>query len=172
MSSDATATSESDEATDSGVELHPLGGEPVSLAQQTRLFQLMAVVIDPYTDESSWILRTASRILGEFAEADCRTAWIVTCGEDDSKRFLGPYADEFLTFCDEDRSVVDALGLDTLPALVTVDNDGEVMGSAEGWDPPAWREVTDEIAGILAWSRPVYPKPGDPAPFPGTPAKG
>ncbi|MCB1011754.1 MAG: hypothetical protein R2714_13925 [Microthrixaceae bacterium] len=176
MSTDTAATPEGDATTDSSdpstVELHPLGGEPVSLGQQTRLFQLMAVVLDPYTEESSWILRTASRILAEFAEADCRTAWIITCGEADARTFLGPYAQEFLTFCDEDRSVVKALGLDEIPALVAVGTNGEVIESAEGWDPPAWREVTDEMARILAWNRPVFPKPGDPVPFPGTPAAG
>ncbi len=46
------------------------------------------------------------------------------------------------------------------------------MGSAEGWDPPAWREVTDELSRILAWHRPLFPKQGDPVPFPGTPAAG
>lgn len=181
MSTDTAATPEGDATPDetatgddatSAVLLHPIGGEPLSLAQQTRLFQLMAVVLDPYTDESSWILRTAGQILAEFAEADCRTAWIITCGEADARSFLGPYADDYLTFCDEDRSVVAALGLEQVPALVTVGTDGEVMESAEGWDPPAWREVTDEMSRILAWHRPLYPKPGDPVPFPGTPAAG
>lgn len=173
MSTDTAAPdSEESNGESSEVELHPLGGEPVSLSQQTRLFQLMAVVLDPYTEESSWILRTAGRILAEFAEADCRTAWIITCGEDDTRTFLGPYAEEYLTFCDEDRSVVRSLGLEQIPALVTVGTNGEVMGSAEGWDPPAWREVTDELSRILAWHRPLFPKQGDPVPFPGTPAAG
>ncbi len=154
------------------VELKPLGGEPVSLANQTRLFQLLAVVLDPYTEESSWLLRTAARILEEFAEADCRTAWIITCGEDDARTFLGPYTERFLTFCDEDRSVVKALGLSQLPALVAVGTNGEVIGSADGWDPPAWREITDEMSRILAWTKPVFPLPGDPIGFPGTPAGG
>lgn len=154
------------------VELRPLGGDPVSLARQTRLFSLVAVVLDPYTEESSWILRTAARILEEFAEADCRTAWLITCGEADAKAFLGPYAQRFLTFCDEDRSVAKALGVTAIPALVAVATDGAVIGSADGWDPPAWREITDEMARILAWSRPVFPRPEDPVPFSGTPVAG
>ncbi len=144
----------------------------MSLARQTRLFALVAVVLDPYTEESSWILPTAARILGEFAEADCRTAWIITCGEQDASTFLGPHAQRFLTFCDEDRSVAAALGVSQIPALVAVGTDGAVVGSADGWDPPAWREVTDEMARILAWTRPVFPRPDDPVPFPGTPVAG
>lgn len=154
------------------VELKPLGGEPLTLARQTRLFQLMAVVLDPYTEESSWILRTAAWILEEFAEADCRTAWIMTCGEADARTFLGPYAEQFLTFCDEDRSVATALGVSAIPALVAVGTDGEVIASADGWDPPAWRQVTDEMSRILAWHRPVFPRAVDPVPFPGSPVTG
>lgn len=156
----------------SEVELKPLGGQPLTLARQTRMFQLLAVVLDPYTEESSWILRTAARLLGEFAEADCRASWIVTCGEADAKAFLGPYADQFLTFCDEDRSLVKSLGISEIPALVAIGTDGVIVGSAGGWDPPAWREITDHMAQLLAWNRPVFPLPGDPVPFSGTPVTG
>lgn len=154
------------------MELKPIGGQPVTLANQTRLFALLAVVLDPYTEESSWILRTAGRILAEFAEADCRAAWIITCGEADAKTFLGPYAQQHLTFCDEDRSVATALGITRIPALVTVGNDGQVIGSAEDWDPPSWRAVTDDMARLLAWNHPVFPLPEDPVPFQGTPVSG
>lgn len=154
------------------LELKPIGGRPVTLAHQTRLFQLLAVVLDPYAEESSWILRTAGRILEAFAEADCRTAWIITCGEADAKAFLGPYAQRYLTFCDEDRSVARAIGISQIPALVAVGTDGGIIGSANGWDPSEWREVTDEMARILAWNRPVFPRPEDPIPFRGTPVTG
>lgn len=154
------------------VELKPIGGEPVTLARQTRLFQLLAVVLDPYTEQSSWILHTAGRILEEFAEADCRVAWIITCGEDDARTFLGPYAQRHLTFCDEDRSVAGALGISHIPALVAIGTDGQIIGSAQGWDPATWREVTDDMARILAWTRPAFPLPEDPVPFEGTPVGG
>ena len=36
-----------------------------------------------------------------------------------------------------------ALGLTHLPALAHIAIDGTVMGSAEGWDPVAWRDVTE-----------------------------
>lgn len=154
------------------VELHPLGGEPIALGDQTQIFHLVAVVLDPYTNESAWLLETAGRILVEMEEADCRVAWIITCGPEDARAFLGPWAERLLTFCDEDRSVVEALGVKEIPALVHVGTNQQVEGLADGWDPAAWKPITDNLAKILAWSRPGYPKPGDPVAFPGTPASG
>ena len=67
------------------------------------MFHLVAVVLDPYTYESSWILSTATRVLREYAGADCRVAFIVTADVDDANQFLGPLAEEFLVFVDPDR---------------------------------------------------------------------
>jgi hypothetical protein len=39
----------------------------------------------------------------------------------------------------------------------------------EGWDPPAWRELTKELSRRMSWSRPHIPAPGDPGPFAGSP---
>lgn len=154
------------------VELHPLGGEPLTLSEQTRLFHLVAVVLDPYTEESSWVLATAGRILMELREADCRVAWIVTAVEEDARMFLGPWADRLLTFCDPDRKVVEALGVERIPALVAVGTNQELVGLADGWDPATWKPITDDLARVLHWNRPGYPKPGDPVPFAGSPAAG
>ena len=159
-------------ALNTDVEMHPVGGEPLTLAEQTRIFHLVAVVLDPYTNESSWLLETAGRILFELSEADCRTAWIITCDEGDARAFLGPWADSVLTFCDPDRKVVEALGVESIPALVHVGTSGEVEGLANGWDPAEWKPITNNIAKILAWGRPGYPKPNDPVAFAGTPAAG
>lgn len=159
-------------ALNSDVKLHPLGGETLTLDQQTRIFHLVAVVLDPYTEQSSWLLDTAGRILIELSEADCRTAWIITCGDTDARSFLGPWADRMLTFCDPDRELVQALGVEQIPALVHVGTNQELVGIANGWDPATWRPVTDHIAKILAWNRPGYPKPEDPVAFPGSPAAG
>lgn len=136
------------------------------------MFHLALVVIDPYTYESSWLLETAGRILEEFAEADCRTAWVVTADEKDAERFLGPWAERMLTFCDEDREFVRGAGLEQLPALLHIGNDLSIIGRAEGWDPAEWRAVTDRLAEMMAWNRPVIPKPGDPLPFAGSDAAG
>ena len=58
-------------------------------------FPLVPVVLDPYTNESAWILDTARRVLDHFKGAGCRPCWIVTCPIEDARTYLGPYADEF-----------------------------------------------------------------------------
>lgn len=153
------------------LKLHPLGGEPLTVADQVTMFHLVAVVLDPYTYESSWILETAGRILDEFYEADCRIAWIVTADEKDASTFLGPWR-KFLTFCDPDRSLVTGLGLEQIPALVHIGTDLTMIGKAEGWDPTEWKPITDNLAKMMSWSRPVFPKQGDPVAFAGSPAAG
>ena len=96
----------------------------------------------------------------------------VTCDKVGARQFLGPYAEEFLTFVDPDRTLPKAFGLATLPAIVHVRQDLSIAGAAEGWDPEAWREVTERLSTAMHWARPVIPALRDPAPFPGTPAAG
>ncbi len=138
------------------------------MEELTSLFHLVLVAIDPYEYESSWILPTAGRILTEFDGADCRVAWLVTAGEDDAKAFLGPWAERILTFCDPDRIAVNALGITEIPTLLHIEIDGSVVGKADGWDAATWKPITDNLARMMSWSRSVYPKPGDPAPFRGS----
>lgn len=135
-------------------------------------FHLASVVLDPYTNESSWILRTASRVLEEFRGCDVRINMIVTAGPTDAAAFLGPLADEFLVFCDPDRSAVKAMGLTELPAFVLTQVDGVIGAKAEGWDPRTWEQVCDAIADITKWSSIELPSSGDPVPFRGSPALG
>ncbi|MDH4170818.1 MAG: hypothetical protein OEW42_14640, partial [Acidimicrobiia bacterium] len=66
--------------------------------------------------------------------------------------------------------LVRSLGLETLPALVAIRQDGQLIGSAEGWDPDSWRTVTEQLSELLSWHRPVLPGPGDPLAYPGTAA--
>jgi hypothetical protein len=134
------------------------------------MFHLVMVVVDPFTNESAWILRTGNRILSCYEQADCRVAWLVTGTPEECRLFLGPYADEIMTFSDADRSAVKAFGLTSLPALVHVGAEGQIVGVAEGWDPPAWRAVTHNLSRIMSWSRPVVPTADDPAPYSGSPA--
>lgn len=159
-------------AIDTDVELHPLGGQTVSLADQTQLFHLVAVVLDPYENESAWMLKTAARILHELSDADCRVAWIVTSNEEDARTFLGPHADNVLTFCDPDRDVVKALDISEIPALIHVGTNQELVGLANGWNAETWKPITNNLAEVLSWNRPGYPKPNDPGPFAGSPALG
>ncbi len=95
-----------------------------------------------------------------------------TLDADDARTFLGPWADQVLTLVDPDRQVVKGLGLERLPALVHIRQDLTVVGAAEGWDPDEWRAVTDHLARMMSWSRPMLPEPDDPGPFEGSPAQG
>lgn len=154
------------------VVLDPVGDAGRPLAEWLTTFHLASVVLDPYTNESSWILPTAARILRGFAGAAVRVNFVVTATDDEARAFLGPLAKEFLVFADPDRAFVRSLGLNSLPAFVFVRSDGTVPASAEGWDPLAWRAVAKSIADTTAWSTPAIPVTGDPVSFHGTPAAG
>jgi len=150
--------------------LTPLQGDGRTIAQWLTVFHLLSVVVDPYTNESSWVLDVAARIMREFSGAAVRVNWIVTADAEGAKEFLGPLASEFLTFADPDRAAVKALGLQRLPAFVFVLMDGSVAAVAEGWDPITWRKATETVANAVRWSRPAIPEPGDPPAFEGTAA--
>ena len=152
------------------VVLTPVNGTGKTVEQWLTTFNLLLIVLDPYTNESAWILQTALRIVKTFEQADCRVAFLVTAGADDCRRFLGPWADEVLTFADADRVAVKSLGLERLPAIVHLAMDGSVVGASEGWAPLEWRAVTDNLARVMKWSAPVIPLVKDPGPFAGSPA--
>lgn len=151
-------------------QLGTLSGKSYTLREWVTTFHLVTVVIDPYTDESSWILRTAGRVLNEFRGADCRVAWLVTAPAGDARQFLGPWAEELLTLIDPNRSMVKSLGLERLPALVHIRQDLSIAGVAEGWQPSQWQTVTDQLGDVMSWSKPRLPAVGDPSPFRGSPA--
>lgn len=135
-------------------------------------FHLVLVVLDPYTHESSWLIDTAGRILTTYSGADCRTAWLVTGTADEAQEFLGPWAERLLTFADPNREMVKSLELEHLPAIVHLNQKLDLVGVAEGWQPPEWREVTTNLASVMSWSRPTVPELSDPTPYIGTPAAG
>src|SRR6185503_1082946 len=91
--------------------LTALGGETRPLEEWLTTFHLASVVLDPYTNESSWVLKTAVRILENLRGTDARVNFVVTADADGAKAFLGPLVDDFLVYCDPDRSFVRALGL-------------------------------------------------------------
>lgn len=161
-------------ATDPPAELTlaPINGEARSIEEWLTTFQIAAVVLDPFTNESAWLLETAGRILTHFREADCRVCFIVTGTADEARQFLGPWADKVLTFADPDRAAVKALGLNELPAFVQIRQDLTVAGAAEGWDPMEWRAVAGALAKNMSWSAPLIPADGDPTPYAGSPVAG
>jgi hypothetical protein len=152
--------------------LKPLDGEARPLEEWLTTFHLASVVLDPYTNESSWVLKSAVRILEAFRGSHARVNFVVTAGEDDARAFLGPLVDRFLVFCDPDRAIVRALGLRELPAFTFVRVDGEAVATAEGWNAAEWRAVADAISGTTHWRSPTIPAAGDPRPFAGSPAAG
>jgi hypothetical protein len=150
--------------------LTPLHGGSRPLEEWLTTFHLASVVLDPYTNQSAWILPTARRVLQTFRDAAVRVNFLVACGADDAQQFLGPLAEEFLVFLDPDRVAIKAFGLRTLPAFVFVRIDGTVVAAAEGWHPNEWRAVAKEIATTTQWAAPTIPDHGDPTSFTGTPA--
>jgi hypothetical protein len=152
--------------------LTPTTGEGRTIEEWLTTFHLASVVIDPYTNESAWILDTAARILRDFRGAAVRVNFVSTSDAADARAFLGPLAEEFLVFADPDRAYVKALGLEHLPAFVFLGQDGTVRAATEGWHPAEWRDVARTIAKATAWSHPTIPLPADPSPYHGSPAQG
>lgn len=152
--------------------LAPVNGDERPLGEWLTNFHMAAVVLDPYTHESAWILKTATRVLNHFREADCRTVFIVAGTTDEAHQFLGPITEQFLTLCDPDRALVKGAELEQLPAFVHLLPGGGVVGKAEGWDPRAWQEVAVALSERMSWTYPLIPAPGDPVAYPGSPATG
>lgn len=152
--------------------LAPLNGPSRTLREWLTTFHLVTVALDPFTNESAWILPTATHVLSVFQEADCRVAWLVAGTPQECRMFLGPWSREILTFSDPDRVAIKALGLEKVPALVHIAQDASIVGKAEGWNPKEWKSVADNLADIMSWSSPNIPRAGDPGPFEGTPAAG
>lgn len=67
--------------------LQPLKGNARPLREWLTTFHLASVVIDPFTNESAWILETAARVLHQFADAAVRVNFIVAGSPTDAKSF-------------------------------------------------------------------------------------
>lgn len=151
------------------VELQTLTGETRRLGEMVTMFHLALVIVDPYTHQSAWLLATARRILANFSAADVRVGFVVTGTPDEARQFLGPLADEFLTYADPESSLARSIGLETLPAWVHIDHLLHVEASAQGWNPDEWRAAAEHLADRMDWTRPTIPAAGDPVPFAGSP---
>ena len=86
--------------------LTALGGDTRPLEEWLTTFHLASVVLDPYTNESSWVLKTAARILENLRGTDARVNFVVTADAEGAKAFLGPLIDDFLVYIDPERSFV------------------------------------------------------------------
>jgi len=150
--------------------LAPIRGGPHAVAQWVGMFHLLIVAVDPFSERSAWLVDTAGRILTQYEQADCRIAWLVGGAPDEARLFLGPWAEQIMTFADPELKAIGALGLEKLPAIVLIALDSTVVDAVEGWDPDRWRELTENLSRVLSWSKPVIPLASDPAPFEGAPA--
>lgn len=151
------------------VELSPLTGDARPISEWTTNFHLAIVALDPFTNESSWIIDTALRILRNYSEADVRIALLVTAAEAEVRDYVGPLASEILVFADPHRSAVKAFGLDTLPAFVHINQAHQVEACAQGWNPAEWAAVAANLSARMDWTVPQIPDAGDPSAFAGTP---
>ena len=153
----------------SDIPLCPLEGAPRPLEHWLTTFPLAAVVLDPYTHESSWILETARRILSHFKEADVRTTFVVAgTNIEGASKFLGPLSKEFFTLVDPDFHFTTAAAIQSLPAFIIIRQDRSILSSASGWNPDTWKAATSELANMTNWSHPEIPTSEDPAAYKGT----
>ncbi len=149
--------------------LVPVSGKSRTVRELLTTFHLLLVAVDPANVRSRWIIPTAARVLFEYEQADCRVAWLVAGDAADARKLLGRWATDITTFVDPELTAIKGFGLQTLPAIVHVSQTLEVVNAIEGWDPPAWRDLTKELSRRMSWSRPHIPAPGDPGPFDGAP---
>jgi hypothetical protein len=77
-----------------------------------------------------------------------------------------------IVYVDPDRAFVRACELEELPALVHIRQERSLAGVAQGWDPAAWRAVTNEVSRERNWTKPAMGVRTDPVPFRGSPALG
>ena len=152
--------------------LSPINGEPGTIADWVTTFQLAAVILDPFTNESAWLIETAGRLLTHFREADCRVAFIVTGTADEARSFLGPWADKVLTFADPGRATVKGARAQRAPRLRAGPRRSPRRGRRRGLGPGgvapggAVAGRQHELVG------PARPRAGDPSPYAGSAAAG
>jgi hypothetical protein len=149
--------------------LVPLTGHSRTVREWLTTFHLLFVAVDPASSQSKWIVPTAARVLFEYEQADCRVAWVVAGDPPDARKLLGRWATTITTFVDPELTAIKGFGIGTLPAIVHVGMTLDIVNSVEGWDPPAWRDLTTELSRRMSWSRPHIPAPGDPGAFEGAP---
>jgi len=126
----------------------------------------LALIVLPDRPEGSSFVPVVERIFATFGESDVRTIVCVPSTTAITKRILGSLVDEYLVWCDPDRALVTALGLERLPAFVHLRQDTTLVAAAQGWSPTEWQRIADQIAKQEHWTSPIVSGPGDPSPSP------
>lgn len=150
-----------------GVQLHTRLGTTRTIGELTTLFDLCLVVVDGRRPRQLHELEPiVDRLDRGLGDADCTVGVLaVGIGAGDACRLAGRLAERVAVFADPDGSAAAALGVAGAPALVWVDTEPTVRAAVEGWDGHAWRPVVAALARKLAWTKPLVPAPGDPAPI-------
>ena len=129
----------------------------------------LAIIVLPDRPEGASFVPVVERIFATFGDSDVRTIVCVPTTPAITKRILGDHVDEWLVWCDADRTFVEGLGLERLPALVHLRQDTTLVNAAQGWSPTEWQRVVDALAKHEHWTSPIVAGRGDPAPTPGWP---
>lgn len=129
----------------------------------------LAILVLPDRPEGTQFLGIVERIFGTFGDSDVRTIVCVPTTPAIAKRILGDAIDNWLVWCDPDKTFVGSLGLERLPAFVHLRQDTSLVSAAQGWAPSEWQKVADELAKHEHWSSPIVSGKGDPLPTPGWP---
>jgi len=129
----------------------------------------LAIIVLPDRPEGATFVPVIDRIFRTFGDSDVRTIVCVPTTPAITARILGDDVTRWLVWCDPDRTFVEGLGLERLPAFVHLRQDTTLVAAAQGWSPTEWQRVADEIAKHEHWTSPVVSGPGNPAPTPGWP---
>lgn len=149
--------------------LTPVTGKPRTLREQLTTFHLALIAIDPYARSHRPLVPTIDRILHNFAQADCRVAILAAGDADQTRIFLGEAANKYMIFTDPNQEACRAFGITHLPAFLHIEQDGSIAAASNGWNPPEWNSIAEELGRVTSWNPPVVPMAGDPAPFAGSP---
>jgi len=138
-----------------------------TMAELTVLFDLCLVVVDGRRPAQ---LRTLTPVVERLdrtlGSSDCTFGLLVVgVGIDDAVAGAGSLAERVAVFADPDGTAAAALGVAGAPALLWIDTQPAVRAVVAGWDGHRWRPVLAELARKLAWTKPLVPGPGDPAPL-------
>ena len=147
-------------------------GQPCPVMEWLTTFHLASVVLDPYTNESSWILRAASRVLEQFLWLRCthqsdRHRWPRSRGARSSVRSPTGSSCSATPLVRPSRQSAS----DQLPAFVfNSGRRGRRCGRRGLESARVGSGLADAIAAVTWWTSIPVPGPGDPGPFRGSPS--
>lgn len=151
---------------DPSLPLTSIKGVTRTLDDWATVFNLAIVLLPARPEASAWV-PVIDRLYATFGDSDVRTTICVSSTPAITRRILGDAADRWLTFCDPDSTLAQALGLERLPAFVHLRQDTTLVSAVQGWSATEWQKVADDIAKSQHWTSPQLVGAGNPAPTPG-----